>query len=94
MVTASGCTDCFTKKDKGKFIGELCAGGFEFSESDGSVVRSSNLTADKTAGPGNLTTEYFINRFKMCADSSYATPKVFSKFFALNIVCRHKQYIW
>lgn len=76
MITASGCMDCHTKQDKGKFVGELYAGGFEFRDADGSVVRSSNLTPDKTTGLGNWTTEQFINRFKMYADSSYVNPKV------------------
>jgi hypothetical protein len=76
MVTASGCMDCHTKQDKGKFVGELYAGGFEFNLQDGSVVRSANLTPDKATGLGNWTSEQFINRFKMYADSSYVNPKV------------------
>lgn len=76
MITASGCMDCHTKQDNGKFVGELYAGGFEFRGADGSVVRSSNLTPDKTTGLANWTTEQFINRFKVYADSSYVNPKV------------------
>ena len=76
MITAAGCIDCHTKQDKGKFVGELYAGGFEFKLQDGSVVRSTNLTPDKTTGLGNWSSEQFINRFKMYADSSYVNPKV------------------
>lgn len=76
MITASGCMDCHTKQEKGKFVGELYAGGFEFKLLDGSIVRSANLTPDKTTGLGNWTSEQFINRFKMYADSSYVNPKV------------------
>jgi hypothetical protein len=73
MVTSAGCMDCHTKQEKGKFVGELFAGGFEFMLPDGSgsIVRSSNLTPDKTTGIGNWTKEQFITRFKMYSDSSY-----------------------
>lgn len=47
ITTASGCYDCHTKQENGKFIGEPFAGNFEFKFNDGSVVRSSNLTPDK-----------------------------------------------
>jgi len=76
MITAAGCIDCHTKSDKGEFVGELYAGGFEFKLQDGSIVRSANLTPDKTTGLGNWTSEQFINRFKMYVDSSYVNQKV------------------
>lgn len=76
MATAAGCVDCHTRQDKGKFVGELFAGGFEFKLQDGSVVRSANLTPDKTTGLGNWTTEQFVNRFKKYTDSAYVNPKV------------------
>jgi len=76
MITAAGCIDCHTKSDKGEFVGELYAGGFEFELQDGSIVRSANLTPDKTTGLGNWTSEQFINRFKMYVDSSYVNQKV------------------
>lgn len=71
LVTASGCMDCHTKQDKGKFVGELLAGGFEFKFPEGTVVTSSNLTPDMATGIGSWSKEQFINRFKMYADSSY-----------------------
>lgn len=76
MITAAGCMDCHTKSENGEFVGELYAGGFEFKLQDGSVVRSANLTPDKTTGLGNWTIEQFVNRFKIYADSSYVYLKV------------------
>jgi hypothetical protein len=76
IITAAGCMDCHTKQDKGKFVGEPYSGGFEFKLPDGSIVRSVNLTPDKTTGLGNWTSEQFIKRFKMYADSSYKNTKV------------------
>lgn len=76
MITAAGCMDCHTKQEKGEFVGELYAGGFEFKLQDGSVVRSTNLTPDKATGLGNWTSEQFINRFKVYADSSYVDPNI------------------
>ena len=76
MITASGCMDCHTKQDKGKFVGEPFAGGFEFKFPDGSVVSSANITSDKATGIGNWTKEQFIARFKMYNDSSYVPVSV------------------
>lgn len=76
MITASGCMDCHTKQEQGKFVGQLYAGGFEIKLPDGSVVRSANLTPDKESGIGNWSKNYFIKRFKMYADSAYVNPVV------------------
>lgn len=76
MITASGCIDCHTKQEKGEFVGEHYAGGFEFKFPDGSVVRSANLTPDKSTGLGSWTSEQFIKRFKMYTDSTYLNQKV------------------
>lgn len=76
MATAAGCMDCHTRQDKGKFVGEPYAGGFDFKLRDGSVVRSSNITPDENTGIGYWTSEQFVNRFKMYADSSYVNSKV------------------
>lgn len=76
MVTAAGCMDCHTKQDKGKFVGEFFAGGFEFKFPDGSMVRSSNLTPDPETGIGGWTREQFIERFKIYQDSAYVNPRV------------------
>jgi mono/diheme cytochrome c family protein len=76
MITASGCIDCHTKQEKGEFVGEHYAGGFEFKFPDGSIVRSANLTPDKSTGLGSWTSEQFIKRFKMYSDSTYLNQKV------------------
>lgn len=72
MATASGCIDCHTRHEKGKFVGEFYAGGTEFNLSDGLIIRSSNLTPHET-GIGTWTKEQFVARFKAYADSVY-TP--------------------
>lgn len=76
LVTAAACMDCHTRQEKGKFTGELFAGGFDFRFADGSVVRSANLTPDQTTGIGNWSKNQFISRFKMYVDSSYTSPVV------------------
>ncbi|MCC7429977.1 c-type cytochrome [bacterium] len=76
LVTASGCKDCHTKQEKGKFVGELFAGGFDFKFPDGSIVSSSNITPHQNTGIGNKTKEQFVNLFKMYADSTYSPAKV------------------
>jgi mono/diheme cytochrome c family protein len=76
MITAAGCIDCHTKQDKGKFVGQPFSGGFEFKLPGGSIVRSANITPDKTTGIGNWTSEQFVNRFKMYASSIYVSHPV------------------
>ncbi|MBK6699614.1 MAG: c-type cytochrome [Saprospiraceae bacterium] len=76
LVTASGCMDCHTKQDKGKFVGKRFAGGFEFKLQDGSVTTSSNITPDKETGIGSWSKEKFITQFKMYSDSSYKLSRV------------------
>lgn len=76
ITTASGCYDCHTKQENGKFIGEPFAGNFEFKFNDGSVVRSSNLTPDKKTGIGNWSTQEFINLFKSYSAPNYNSIKV------------------
>ena len=75
LINAASCNDCHTKQDKGKFVGEPFAGGFEFKFPDGSIVTSMNITPDAT-GIGNWDKETFISRFKMYTDSSYVPQKV------------------
>jgi len=65
------------KQEKGKFVGEQFAGGFEFKFHDGSVVTSTNITPH-ASGIGTWTEEQFINRFKMYSDTNYISPKVSS----------------
>ncbi len=76
LINAASCVECHTKVDKGQILKELAfSGGREFAFPDGSVVRSTNITPDKT-GIGNWTEEQFIQRFKAYTDSTYATPTV------------------
>lgn len=76
VATAASCIDCHTKTDKGKFVGELFAGDFEFHMPDGSTIRSANITPDKETGIGTWSKEIFLAKFKMYADSNYHAPTV------------------
>ncbi len=75
LVTAASCNDCHTKQEKGKFVGEPFAGGFEFKNPDGTVTVSANITPHPT-GIGSWSEEKFIARFKHFVDSTYTSPKV------------------
>lgn len=76
IATAASCIDCHTKQDKGKFVGELFAGDFNFHMPDGSTIRSANITPDKETGIGLWTKEIFLAKFKAYADSNYHSPTV------------------
>jgi hypothetical protein len=76
MTNASGCIECHTNVNGGQIIKELAfSGGREFQFPDGSVLRSMNITPDKT-GIGTWTEEKFVHQFKQYADSSYVIPSV------------------
>jgi len=75
MATASGCAECHTKQEKGKIVGELFAGGFEFNLGNGTMVRSPNITPHET-GLGDWSRAQFIQRFKQYTDSGYVNPPV------------------
>ncbi|TBX70363.1 c-type cytochrome [Flavobacterium silvisoli] len=75
LVTAGACFDCHTKQEKGKFVGEPFAGGFEFKLPDGSVTTSANLTPH-SSGIGNWTEAQFIQRFKVYTNPDYKAPQV------------------
>ncbi|MBA4053382.1 MAG: cytochrome C [Marivirga sp.] len=77
LVNASGCIECHTQVEKGQIMKELAfSGGREFKFPDGSVVRSSNITADHETGIGKWTKEQFLARFKTFGDSAYVAPSV------------------
>lgn len=77
MTNASGCKECHTQVKQGQIIPELkYSGGREFAFPDGSIVRSSNITPDKETGIGNWTEEFFIQRFKIYADSAASNTNV------------------
>lgn len=76
MTNASGCIECHTNVKDGQIIKEVAfAGGREFAFPDGSVLRTTNITPDKT-GLGKWTEEIFVQRFKMYADSAYVAASV------------------
>ncbi|MEB2328698.1 MAG: hypothetical protein OZ913_00160 [Ignavibacteriaceae bacterium] len=64
FTVAAGCFDCHTKQESGEFTGAPFAGGMEFKQEDGSIIRSVNITFDKETGIGNWTKKDFIDRFK------------------------------
>ena len=77
MTNASGCKECHTQVERGMIIPELkYSGGREFPMPDGSIIRSANITPDKETGIGNWTEEFFIQRFKIYADSAAANTQV------------------
>lgn len=77
LVNASGCIECHTKDKQGQIIPDLAfSGGRAFKLPNGSVLRSSNITADVNTGIGAWTEQIFINRFKIYADSGYQVPSV------------------
>ena len=75
VFTAAACTDCHTNAVGGKVVGEYLAGGFEFNMPDGSVLRSVNITPHET-GIGFWNRDFFINRFRLYADTLYEVPRV------------------
>ncbi len=77
MVNASGCIECHTRENHGQIIPELAfSGGREFKMPDGSILRTPNITPDKTTGIGAWTEEMFIQKFKAYADSGYVSPAI------------------
>jgi len=76
LANAAGCIECHTQVDKGQIKKDLAfSGGREFAFPNGSLVRSTNLTPDKT-GIGSWTEEQFVQRFKAYSDSGYVAPTV------------------
>ena len=76
LVKAADCINCHTLQEQGKFTKKPFSGGFEFKFTDGSIVRSANITPDNETGIGNWTEEQFVERFKEYADSSFVSIKV------------------
>jgi len=70
IVNVAGCVECHSQSDKGKVIaGTEFGGGMEFRQ-PGGVLRSPNITFDKT-GISSWTKEQFVKRFKAYTDTSY-----------------------
>jgi hypothetical protein len=75
LANAAGCTECHTKMEKGKRVGEPYAGGFEFVM-PGGTVRSPNITPHAVTGIGAWTKQIFVDRFKAYAPGKYTPPAV------------------
>ncbi|MDQ5929465.1 MAG: hypothetical protein QG594_1244 [Bacteroidota bacterium] len=91
LFNATSCTDCHSKQEKGtKIAGMELAGGFEFPLPTGGIVRSANITQDKTTGIGNWTEAMFVKRFKIYAAKTYISPKIENGNF--NTVMPWKMY--
>jgi hypothetical protein len=77
MVNAAGCVECHTPvTPQGQIIPEQAfSGGREFTNPDGSVVRSSNISPDQT-GIGQWSESQFVRQFKQYQDSGYVIPKI------------------
>ncbi len=76
LVTASGCFDCHTRFEKGKYaMDKAFAGGREFNVPWG-ILRSPNITPDIETGIGKYTREVFVNRFKAYDIATYSPPIV------------------
>jgi cytochrome c2 len=77
MVNASGCIECHTRENHGQIIPELAfSGGREFKMPDGAILRTPNITPNKTTGIGAWTEEMFIRKFKSYADSGYVAATI------------------
>lgn len=71
LINVSGCVECHSKTDKGQVVpGTEFGGGMEFNQPAG-IMRSPNITFDNKTGIGSWTSTFFVQRFKMYADSSY-----------------------
>lgn len=70
LANAAGCTECHTKMEKGRPVGQPYAGGFEFAL-PGGRLRSPNLTPHPATGLGAWTKAMFIERFKAYAPDKF-----------------------
>lgn len=87
MTNAAGCKECHTKVDDkaNLIVGTEFGGGREFPFPDGSILRSSNISADKETGIGSWTEEQFINLFRSRSDSVTLNTKLKSGDFNSNM---------
>ncbi len=75
LANAAGCTECHTRMEKGKAVGEPYAGGFVFAFPWG-TLRSANITPHPTTGIGGWTKQQFMDRFKAYAEGTFQSPPV------------------
>lgn len=77
MANLAACSDCHTPMNKGRAIkGMEFAGGREFPMPSGAVLRSHNLTPDRSTGIGTWPEKMFVRTFKQYADSNYVPQHV------------------
>jgi len=78
LTNAASCKECHTPVDsQGTLIpGKEFQGGRPFAFSDGSVVRTANITQDSETGIGSWSEDMFMGKFKQYLDSGYHLPKV------------------
>ena len=77
LTNAAACMECHTKFEKGSLVaGTEFGGGREFPFPDGSIVRSGNITPDKTTGTGTWTEEAFLYLFHSRSDSLTLAKKL------------------
>ncbi|PRY16541.1 cytochrome c [Pontibacter ummariensis] len=75
LVTIASCSDCHTPQEQGAPVeGKYLAGGMEFANPDGSVLRSANITPDTETGIGSWTEDAFVQRFKMNLEPGKVAP--------------------
>jgi mono/diheme cytochrome c family protein len=68
MSTIAGCIECHTPMRKGKILwDEAFTGGREFIMPAG-IVRTTNLTPDKSSGIGTWSEDDFVIRFRIYSD--------------------------
>lgn len=77
LTNAAGCIECHTPVKSGQIIRDLAfTGGREFPLPTGGIVRSANITPDMQSGIGKLSSDDFVKRFKIYADSNYHPQQV------------------
>ncbi len=77
LVTIAACGDCHTRMEKGEPLpGMYLAGGFEFKNQYGDIVRSANLTQSHETGIGLWTEDVFLGKFKTYRDSTKRNQEV------------------
>lgn len=75
IANAAACIECHTQFDKGRLVaGTEYGGGREFPFPNGAVIRSSNISPDKTTGIGGWTKEQFVALFRSRAQNDTLTP--------------------
>lgn len=74
ICNAAGCRECHSQSSNGKILkGMAFAGGHEYRV-NGAMVRSANITPDKTTGIGKWKESDFVSMFKSFTDPGTATP--------------------